>query len=282
VWDTDEEQLTIIPLVDEMKDLSAPTLGRISARPYGIAIDNDAIYVNSNSVVATFDINTFEYKGLLDGVINTVNSHQMLRHGDYLFTCNPAVNTVGVYNLTTKQNKHYDVTLHDFIDTLPTLEHYRELDIEHVNSIKYHNGSLYILCRTYHTNKSKIIEVDADTFITKQEYTKIGKLPHNIHVTDEYIYTLGTFNGKMYKYDRANDHLTNLNVEYFYNDWYMRGMEVVDNIMYFCCSTHPIKHSKHNISNTYAKLLSMNLDTCVINEQHLPVTSPICDIKILP
>ena len=282
VWDTDEQDFVVIPLVDELKDLTAPAFGRVSARPYGIAIDDDTIYINSNSVVATYDINTFQFKRVINDVINTVNSHQMLRHGDYLFTCNPAVNTVGMYNLITRENKHYDVTVRGFIDTLPPLEHYRELDVEHVNSIKYYDGSLFILCRTYHTNASKIIEIDADTFEFKREYNKIGKLPHNIHVTDDYIYTLGSFNGLLYKYDRKYDHLSNRVVEYFYSDWYMRGMEVVDDMMYFCCSTNPVKHSRSKLSNNYAKLLTMNLNTSVIKEQHLPITSPICDIKIMP
>ena len=91
----------------KMSELNADEIagqGRPTFRPFGIASDEDFLYVVSHNKLAQFDKIDYSFIELLD-VPLFINTHEMVMHDRVMYVANTANDTIGIYNLKEKTNK---------------------------------------------------------------------------------------------------------------------------------------------------------------------------------
>ena len=90
----------------KQKELSSlpPEKGRPLFRPFGITTDDKFIYLASNDRIGMFNKSTFGFVKLLD-IPAFINTHQIIKHDNFLFICHTAINCIGIHDLETKTNK---------------------------------------------------------------------------------------------------------------------------------------------------------------------------------
>jgi len=170
------------------KELNAPQLkdqGRPTYRPFGIDIDDQYIYIASNSKLAQFDKHTYEYIKNIN-IPMMINTHQIAKDGDVFYICHTAIDTIGIHDVKNKLNKFVNVNLLNRVDIHNVPETADQLDSRHLNSL-YDGGDKVYFCR----HNKNIIESDFG-YIDKKTLdaklvAKAGKCCHGIQFYNNYM-----------------------------------------------------------------------------------------------
>jgi hypothetical protein len=227
--------------IDELGLFPQNVPGRAQFFPFGIAKNDEYIYVISHTKLARFDANTYEYLGIVEECKTGVNSHQILFDEDdldVLYICNTSNDSLTIFNFKTKENKY--VLLKDTIDD--PFEIVDKIDFKfdvytddkyHFNSICQHGDSLFLLFCYKGNTPAKIVEISKKDYQPLNIIEDVGFFNHDIIATDEYLYTLSTQTGELVEYNRKdktiNRHKACIDAEF----WWIRGMKKINNSIYF-------------------------------------------------
>tara|TARA_Y100000592_G_scaffold26563_1_gene42035 strand:+ start:1272 stop:2378 length:1107 start_codon:yes stop_codon:yes gene_type:complete len=156
-----------IPYIDELNSKNKYIYGRInkqrivsydggrtSFRPYGVTHDENNIYIASNELICSFDINTFVFKKIITDT-GRVNTHQILYNDGYIYRCDTAVNCITKINVNTSEEIYFDIVQQKVIDKLYECSHCNDKGFYHINNI-------FIVGNKLHINAQKYINLLSD------------------------------------------------------------------------------------------------------------------------
>jgi hypothetical protein len=216
--------------------------GRSTFRPFGIEIDDDNIYIGSNSKLSVFDKKTYKYKNNLNFPL-FVNTHQIIKSNDVFYICNTAIDTIGIYG---KEINHFNVISKTIDNNIKEFKNCEDYDLAHVNSLYEHNEFIYYCLHNLGKKQSEFWRLNKNTLET--EYlVDAGHASHNIVIYKEILYSLSSDTGEIIEYNLQTKELKYyLIVES--NLTFLRGLAIVDNKLYFGASNHfnvnpPIKQN---------------------------------------
>jgi hypothetical protein len=219
--------------------------GRATFRPFGITIDKDNYYIASNEKIGRFIKKTNQFESLID-VPLYINTHQILKDNNTLYTCNTSIDTIGIYKLDRKHNVFFDVNTLSIIDAPNKPLNADKKDTRHINSL-FDDGKNIWFC--LHNKGLKPSEYGYFNKITLQAdivYSS-GFAGHGIVIKDNFLYTLSTGTGELIAVD-LNTKKENRYKVVDSNTTFLRGLLYTDDKFLIGCSVNfktpnPIKHS---------------------------------------
>jgi len=277
VYDTKEKKVIFDKeRIEDLNDPSSENKGRDTYRPFGIYRDSDDIFIASNSRIGQFDAKTYSYKGLLDNVKCFVNTHQILKHEETLFICNTATDSLGIYDLKTKENKYLMLENLELVDNLDSPKNVYEKDKLHFNSILRYQDSLFLL---FHKGgDSEILEIDLTNFQFKNKIENIGACNHNLVIYKNHLYSISTRNGQLmcHSFDTKKNQFFDL---YKNSDkFFLRGMKEINGKLFIALS-RKFSMIGYKKPPSYCLILEYDIETQnICNEHFLDLNKTILDI----
>ena len=196
VFDTSLNQ--IIHYQDKTKQLDSPKLknqGRNTFRPFGIAIDESSIYIASNDKLGKFNKASYEFEELVK-VPLFINTHQILKSGDTFYTCNTAVDCIGISDLVSGKTTQFNVNYLKTVKLINYPKNAGQLDSRHVNTIYEYDDKVFF-CR----HNKDFVNSDIGYFEKNTGKAKMiisaGRCCHGIVIRNNYLYTLSTKTGEL-------------------------------------------------------------------------------------
>ena len=236
VLDTEVEDFIHIGQRSEPLDnQNLKNMGRGTYRPFGIAQDNNSIYIASNDRLGQFDKNTFEFIKLIDYPL-WINTHQVLYDApnETFYTCNTAIDTIGIYH--PDYQKQLSINYMNVVEQKFKPRHADELDSRHVNTLFDAGDRIYFVRHNRNIMPSDIGYFDKGT-LELHTLISIGKCCHGIQIIENVLYTLSTATGELLRID-----LNTLNVEKFKlvdpNVTFLRGLDYKDGNLVVGCSVN--------------------------------------------
>ncbi len=223
--------------------------GRPTFRPFGIAHDAQYLYIVSHNKLAAFDKHTYEFLNLID-VPLYINTHEMVAHDGVLYVANTANNTIGIYNLNTRENKFFDVTTLALAEAANTPERVDSHDTAHVNSLCAADGKVYFCLHHLDKRPSQLGYFEIDTF-KAEIVAEAGRCNHGVQVMEGALYSLSTGTGEVVEVDLATG-LTALYKVVDSTKTFLRGLDVVNGNLIF------------GGSNTYSEDRAIYMNNCFI------------------
>ena len=262
--------------IEDLNDLSSENKGRPTYRPFGIYRDCNDIFIASNSKIGHFDAKTYSYKGLLDNVKCFVNTHQILKHEEKLFICNTANDSLGIYDLNTKQNKYLMLKNLELVDDIDSPKDAYENDKFHFNSILKYQDSLLLLF--HNGGHSEILELNLNNFEFKNKIKNIGICNHNLVIHKNHLYSISSQTGKLMRHSFKSKENQFFHLHTDFNRFFLRGMKELDGKLF-------VALSKRFVTDGYLKtakhclILEYDLETQSICDEHfLDLNETILDI----
>jgi hypothetical protein len=245
--------------------------GRSTFRPFGIEIDKDNIYITSNSKLAVFDKNSYEYKTNIN-VPLFVNTHQIVKVNDVFYVCNTAVDTIGIYG---KEHKHLNVNTKVVSEKVASPSDCDKHDLSHVNSIYEHEGYIYYCLHNLGIRQSQFFRFNIVTLDVEYIFDG-GHCAHNIVILDNVLYSLSSDTGEIIVYELRSKKLTYHKVVQS-EVTFLRGLAVYKDLIYFGASNNfNIDAIKENCN-----IFSFNPKTNKVEHvMHLPDLLTITDFKL--
>jgi hypothetical protein len=262
--------------IEDLNDLSSESKKRPTYRPFGIYRDSNDIFIASNSKIGHLDAKTYSYKGLLDNVKCFVNTHQILKHEEKLFICNTANDSLGIYDLNTKQNKYLMLENLKFVDDIDPLKDAYEKDKLHFNSILKYQDSLFLLL--HKGGCSEILEIGLTDFQFKNRIKDIGSCNHNLAIYKDHLYSISTQTGKLMRHSFKSKENQFFDLHTNWGKFFLRGMKEIDGRLFMALSKRIntigyLKTAKHCL------ILEYDLETQSICDEHfLNLNKAILDI----
>jgi hypothetical protein len=261
------------------KELDAPQLknqGRPTYRPFGIDVDDQYIYVASNSKLAQFDKNTYEYIKNIN-IPMMVNTHQIIKDGDVFYICHTAIDTIGIHDAKNKLNRFVNVNLLNKVDIYNTPESADQLDSRHLNSL-YDGGDKVYFCRhNKNITESDFGYIDKKTLEAKL-IAKAGRCCHGIRFYDGYMYTLSTGTGEILEINLEDQSFKSYKLVDSKNT-FLRGLDIVSDKIIIGCSVNFKNDTKDNVNLSY--IIVADLKSKIHNKFVLPGIKFINDLKVL-
>jgi len=262
--------------IEDLNDLSCEGKKRPTYRPFGIYKDSNDIFIACNSKIGHFDAKTYSYKGLLDNVKCFVNTHQILKHEEKLFICNAANDSLGIYDLNTKQNKYLMLENLELVDDIDAPKDAYEEDKLHFNSILKYQDSLFLLLNK--KGNSEILEIGLTDFQFKNRIKDIGICNHNLVIYKDHLYSVSSLTGKLMRHSFESKENQFFHLHTRVNKFFLRGMVEIDGRLI-------IALSKKFVNDVYEKtarhclILVYDLETQSICDEHfLNLNKAILDI----
>lgn len=211
-----------------------PEKGRPLFRPFGISTDDKFIYLASNDRIGMFNKYTFDFVKLLD-IPAVINTHQILKHENFLFICHTAVNCIGIHDLETTTNKFIKMPEGKLVTNIPdNITDVNEYDTVHVNSLFLEGNKLYFCLHYRAQRKSRFGFIDLNSYKVNYLFDA-GINCHNIQIYGDTLYSLSTKQGNLIEYDLYNNHLAEYNLA-DPNIVFLRGLEKYNDGLIFCGS----------------------------------------------
>ena len=251
--------------IEDLNDLSSQNKGKDTYRPFGIYRDSNDIFIASNSKIGHFDAKTYSYKGLLDNVKCFVNTHQILKHKEKLFICNTANDSLGIYDLNTKQNKYLMLENLKLVDDIDPPKDVYEKDNLHVNSILKYQDSLFLLFNKRSHSYSEILEIGLTGFQFKNKIKDVGIFNHNLAIYKNHLYSISSLTGKLMRHSFESKENQFFDLHTDFDKFFLRGMVEINGKLIIVLS-----------KNIYLK----TAEHCFILEYDLK-TQSICDKHFL-
>jgi hypothetical protein len=258
--------------IEDLNDLSSESKKRPTYRPFGIYRDSDDIFIASNSKIGHFDAKTYSYKGLLDNVKCFVNTHQILKYEEKLFICNTANDSLGIYDLNTKQNKYLMLENLELVDDIDPPKDAYEKDKLHFNSILKYQDSLFLL---FHKNgDSEILEIGLTDFQFKNKIKDVGNCNHNLVIYKNHLYSISSQTGKLMQHSFESKENQFFDLHDDFNKFFLRGMVEINGRLNIALSKN-----KYQKTAKHCLILEYDLETQRICDEHfLDLNETILDI----
>ena len=262
--------------IEDLNDLSCEDKKRPTYRPFGIYRDSDDIFIASNSRIGHFDAKTYSYKGLLDNVECFVNTHQILKHEGKLFICNTANDSLGIYDLNTKQNKYLMLENLELVDDIDSPKDAYESDKLHFNSILKYQDSLFLLLNK--RGYSEILEIGLTDFQFKNRIKNVGTCNHNLVIYKNHLYSISSLTGKLMRHSFESNENQFFNLHTRVDNFFLRGMKKIDGRLFIALSKKFVKDI-HEKTARHCLILVYDLETQSICDEHfLNLNKAILDI----
>ena len=260
--------------IEDLNDLSSQNKGKDTYRPFGIYRDSNDIFIASNSKIGHFDAKTYSYKGLLDNVKCFVNTHQILKHKEKLFICNTANDSLGIYDLNTKQNKYLMLENLKLVDDIDPPKDVYEKDNLHVNSILKYQDSLFLLFNKRSHSYSEILEIGLTGFQFKNKIKDVGIFNHNLAIYKNHLYSISSLTGKLMRHSFESKENQFFDLHTDFDKFFLRGMVEINGKLIIVLSKNIyLKTAK------YCFILEYDLKTQSICDEHfLDLNETILDI----
>lgn len=272
IYDLDTESIT--HRKGQTKELICTHLenkGRHKFRPFGIAQDEEAIYIASNDRLGKFNKNTFEFEKLIK-VPLWINTHQILKDGEKLYTCNTAIDTVGIYGI-----EHLQLSLNymKLMDQKFEPAYADQLDSRHINTIQNYGECIFFIRHNGNIVASDIGFFDKRT-LEPRILISVGKSCHGIAIENNVLYTLSTGTGELVQVN-----LKTLEVQKFKivkpEDTFLRGLDIVDGNLIIGCSIN----FKSNTEDRNCYMIVVDTKSITHKKLILQDIKFINDLKIL-
>jgi hypothetical protein len=246
--------------------------GRSSFRPFGIDYDDQYIYIASNDKLGAFNKTSYKFEKLID-VPLFVNTHQIVKDKDTFYTCNTAVDTIGIYN---DKIKHLSLDNFSVVNHISKPNNAKSDDRYHVNSLADYNNKIYFCLHNNDKRMSRYACFDKSTLeVSVVAYA--GFCSHGIAILDNKLYSLSSKTGDIIEID-----LETKKINYYpcvdAKTTFLRGLTVYeDHIILGCSNNHNAPMDKDNcfigVFNPQTKVIKRYLN---INEAFI-----ISDLKII-
>jgi hypothetical protein len=259
--------------IEDLNDLSSKNMKRDTYRPFGIYRDSDDIFIASNSKIAHFDAKTYSYKGLINDVKCFVNTHQLLKHEEKLLICNTANDSLGIYDLKTKENKYLMIKNFELTNAIDLPKDAYDKDKFHFNSILKYQNSLFLLLHKF--GYSEILEICLNKFELKNKIENVGICNHNLVIYKNHLYSISSQTGKLMCYSFENKEKQFFALHKDFNNFFLRGMKEINGRLFIGLS----KKIGCIESSNYCLILEYDLESQSIYEEHfLDMNETILDI----
>jgi len=219
--------------------------GRAPFRPFGIGYDDQYIYIASNDKLGAFDKTSYKLDKLID-VPLFINTHQILKDKDIFYTCNTAVDTIGIYN---KETSYLSLGKFNIVDDVSKPNNAKSDDTYHVNSLCAYDNKIYFCLHNNDKKMSRYAYFDKDT-LEVSVIADAGYCSHGISILDNKLYSLSSKTGDIIEIDLATktiNYLPCVNP----SEIFLRGLDVYNDYIVMGCSNN------HNAP--------MNKDNCFIS-----------------
>lgn len=259
------------PQSEELTD-NHEIINRAKHRPFGVGFDDDYIYIASHSIIGRFNKSTYEYIDNINVPLR-VNTHEILKHQNKIIVANTGTDTIGIYDLVTKENKFFSVVSKSWCDSLPTpKKDVYEFDKHHVNTITMHNGSLYYCLH----NLGKISEIKKLDINSGEVFDVFfgGTYCHGILFDKNWMYTISTGTHELIRFDIHKNVVEYIPIPI--KNLFFRGIAIFKNLIYLGGSIN----TKYG-ENTEAKLLTFNPTNKEFNVIPFPESKVINSIRVI-
>jgi len=223
--------------------------GRPTFRPFGIASDEQFIYVVSHNKLGRFDKNSFEFCALVDAPL-FINTHEMVVHKSKIYIANTANDTIGIYDLKTREHKFFSVYELDLLPDAPTPNDVGSHDGMHVNSLCVHEDKLYFCLHHLDRRDSQLGYFDINTFEARI-VADTGRCAHGVQVLNGKLYSLSTGTGEVIEVD-LNTKDVKLHKVVDSSKTFLRGLDILDGSIIF------------GGSNTYSEERTIYMNNCFV------------------
>jgi hypothetical protein len=237
------------PKLAELNSEEVANQGRPTFRPFGIASDEDYLYVVSHNRLAKFDINTYQFAGLVY-VPLFINTHEMVAHNGVLYVANTANDTIGIYNTQEDTYKFFNVNTFEVTEAVATPDNVGSHDGAHVNSLCLHGDKLYFCLHHLDRRDSQLGYFDINTF-ESQIIAEAGRCAHGVQVLDNKLYSLSTGTGEVIEVDLNTKDVALYKVVDS-TKTFLRGLDILDGVIIF------------GGSNTYSEERTIYMNNCFI------------------
>jgi hypothetical protein len=230
VYDLDGKLIHESPNNPELNCKELEGQGRPIFRPFGIASDNEYLYIASHKKLGKYNKKTFEYCGLVD-IPMYINTHQILKSGEDFYVTHTAVNTIGVHG---KTDTYFDVSTLQRIEKPLHPDDAENHDIIHVNAITEHDNKIYFCLHNLGKAPSQFGYFDKITY-ESSIIASAGICCHEVKILNNTLYALSSETGEIIEIDLV----TKQPVTYKISDpnkTFLRGLDILDNTVIFCGS----------------------------------------------
>lgn len=233
----DTENKTISEVVAYNPELDCTWLdncGRNSFRPFGIAQDEQFIYVASNERIGRFNKDNLGFAGVLEGAVAFVNTHQLYCSGGKLYITNSGNDSLGIYDFNLKSMRYYDFNSFSLKDNVQRPANANDLDKLHINSVWVNNNIVYVVAHRLGAGMSSIFLFDQSTFELLWR-VEAGYCSHNVLVHAGVLYSLSTDTGDLVAVNlETSKKITHTIVNP--RDKFLRGLCIVGDTLYIGAS----------------------------------------------
>ena len=211
---------------------------------------------------------------MLDNVKCFVNTHQILKHKEKLFICNTANDSLGIYDLNTKQNKYLMLENLKLVDDIDPPKDVYEKDNLHVNSILKYQDSLFLLFNKRSHSYSEILEIGLTGFQFKNKIKDVGIFNHNLAIYKNHLYSISSLTGKLMRHSFESKENQFFDLHTDFDKFFLRGMVEINGRLIIVLSKNIyLKTAKHCL------ILEYDLETQSICDEHfLDLNETILDI----
>lgn len=265
------------PKMNELDCRDLEGMGRSTFRPFGISYGDGFLHIVSNNRMAYFHPYNYSHLGMVDAPL-FLNTHQILKSNNILYTTNTSNDTIGIYNFETGVNKFLRVTDFSILDSAPTPWQVYSHDLCHVNSLCEHENKIYFCLHNHGKKLSRFGYFDKDT-LEVELLADAGFNAHNIVILDDHLYSLSSGTGEVIEIDLKTK--TAFTFKLINSDTtFLRGLDVYDGKLLIGCSNN---HKAERIiykDNCYITLLDTNTGQSE-RYMEIPDAYVITDLKII-
>lgn len=237
------------PKLAELDSSEMAGQGRPTFRPFGIASDEDFLYIVSHNKLAQFDKIDYSFIELVD-VPLFINTHEIIVHNRKVYVANTSNDTIGIYDLKTKTNKFFNVNTFEVTDAVVAPDNVLSHDGAHVNSLCLNDGKIYFSLHHLNRQHSQLGYFDIDT-LKAEIVTEAGYCTHGVQVLDGKLYSLSTGTGEVIEVDLGTKQVALYKVVDS-TKTFLRGLDILDGSIIF------------GGSNTYSEERTIYMNNCFV------------------
>lgn len=223
--------------------------GRPTFRPFGIAMDQEFIYIASHNRLGVFDKRSLEFCRLI-GVPLFINTHEMVAHNGILYVANTANDTIGIHDTKLGHSCYFDVNTFVCSGTAPTPDNVGSHDAAHVNSLCYHDGYIYFCLHNLNKRTSQLGRFNINSF-QAEIIAEAGYCAHGVQVLNGKLYSLSTGTGEVIEVELETKTVWAHKVVDS-TKTFLRGLDILDGNIIF------------GGSNTYSEERTIYMNNCFV------------------
>ena len=260
------------PKEEKLSDIRAQNKGRNIFRPFGIAQNNEKLFIASHGKVVSFK-KDFSFN---EEIISNYypNTHQILFDNNWLYLTGTSVNCISKHNLKTQEKLFFCTEKLKIINPPSLPPDVYQHDTRHPNSLLINNFSLWFV--NHNRGKpSQIIELDKNNFNIKNIYENMGIDVHNLVLKNNAIYFLSTAEYTLKKLDLITRTVSVLHC--FNNSIFLRGLCMINDTLFIGGSFTTVKDYslqtpcifKYDFKNTTITQLFLSFRGAILDMQVL-------------